>query len=271
MDPLANRKVILTGASSGIGEQMAYLLAQRHCQLRLVARNEAKLEKVCSAIRERYGTPCDFFVCDLANSADVDQLIRVCPETDILINNAGFSHYGFFDKTPYDRTERLIDTNVTALCRLCYHYLQGMQRHRFGRILNVASTAALTPVPYMAVYGAAKAFVVHFSRSLALEVDSKNLSVSCLLPGPTATDFWKVSGADAKVAGKTKHFASPQEVARFGIQLMEAGQPYGIFGWDNRLKAFLKRLLPDSWVAAFMRKHMTHASLFREADGFPKE
>ena len=123
----------------------------------------------------------------------------------------------------------------------------------------------------MSVYAAAKAFVFNFSESLALEISEKNISVSCLLPGPTATNFWQTAGADAKVSGKMKSFASPQDVAAFGIQLMELGKPYGIPGWDNKLKAFLKRLLPDCLLGTFMRKHMTHPSLFQETDDSSKK
>ena len=261
METTKKKKALVTGASSGIGEHMARLLAQKGYDFILVARSEQKLRKITHELEKEFDASCSYFVCDLSRESDVERLIKAYPETDLLINNAGSGSYGFYHKAPWQRVKDMIMVNAVAACRLCHQYLPGMLARDSGKILNVASTAGLGPLPFMATYAATKAFLIEFSESLALEARGKNVTVSCLLPGPTGTDFWYVSGAAAKVQKAVKRYAHPKAVARFGVQLMEEGRIAGIPGWNNKLKASLRHYMPRKMWGCLIKKHMAHQSL----------
>lgn len=258
------KRVLLTGASSGIGEQMARLLAQKNYSLIIVARNEDKLKKITEDIGNSNRAKCEYFVCDLSKESEIKRLIKTYPETDLLINNAGFANYGFYYKLPWDREKDMIMVNVVAPCRLCHHYLQGMIARDWGKILNVASIAGLSSAPFMSTYAATKAFLIQFSKSLALELKGKKVTVSCLLPGPTATNFWQVAKCASKIEGVIKRYIDPREVAEFGIRLMEDGKISGIPGWKNKLKNMIKHCMPEKIWSYMIRKHMIHKSLYKD-------
>jgi hypothetical protein len=259
-----NRSVILTGATGGIGEHMARILAERDYKLILVARNRGKIEKLAKEIERGRGIGCDYFVCDLSKEGEIEKLIGAYPETDVLINNAGFSSYGFFNRSPWEVERDMLMVNVFAPLRLCHHYIKGMMTRNYGRILNVASTAGMYPAPFFSSYAGTKAFVIQFSKSLALELKKYNVSVSTLLPGPTATNFWQVAHMAAKVENSFKHFDNPRDVAEFGINLMEKCKICGIAGWKNRGKEILKRFMPEKVWCYLVRKHMDHPSLYED-------
>lgn len=257
-----NKKALLTGASGGIGEEMAKILAQKGYDLILVARNAEKLKNIAENIKRiNNKIKCEYFTCDLSKDAEVTKLITAYPEADILINNAGFGNYGVFHNQPWERECEMIMVNVAALARLCHHYIHGMVLRGYGRVLNVASTAGLFPIPFCATYAATKAFVVQFSKSLSAELKGTGVTVSCLLPGPTATEFWYSSNMSSKVKKAIKNYRSPREVAEFGINLMEKGKIAGVPGWSDRLKQVIKRYMPEKILLYIMRKHMIHPSL----------
>ena len=256
-----NKRALVTGATGGIGEQMARLLAIKAYDLILVARNEHKLEKISSEISATTRIACDYFVCDLSKEAEIEKLISAHPETDVLINNAGFARYGSFHLSPWETERAMMMVNVYALFRLCHHYLRGMMGRNSGRILNVASTAGLHAAPFFSTYAGTKAFVIQFSKSLALELQGYNVSVSTLLPGPTATNFWEVAQTAAKVEKRFKSFDSPREVAEFGIRLIEKNKIAGIPGWKNKVKSIIKHYMPETVWFYTIRRHMLHPSL----------
>jgi uncharacterized protein len=256
------RRVLLTGASGGIGEQMARILAGRGYDLVLVARNEGKLREIIEEVKRNIGMRCEYFICDLSKEAEIERLIHTYPETDLLINNAGFGSYGLFSRSPWETERDMVMVNVYALMKLCHHYVKGMIARNYGRILNVASTAGMYPSPFVSTYAVTKAFVIQFSKSLAIELKGYNVSVSMLLPGPTATNFWEVANMSKKVEKSFRHFDSPREVAKFGINLMEQGKIAGVPGWKNRVKKIIKHYLPENVWCFIVRRHMDHQSLY---------
>lgn len=257
-----SRKALVTGASGGIGEHLCGELARRGYSLVLVARRKDKLEELAGKLRRENNIGCEYFVCDLSKEAEVEELIKTYPDIDVLINNAGFGMYGFFQDMPWPRTRELLAVNILSPLRLAHHYLPGMINRRYGRILNVASTAGLRATPFLSAYCGTKAFMVQFSKSLALEMNDKNVRISCLLPGPTATGIWETANAGEKVKDTIASFDDPRDVASFGIDLMESGLISGIPGLRNKIKQLIKSLLPEKiWFYA-IKRHMTHSSLF---------
>lgn len=253
--------VILTGASSGIGKEMAHILANKGYSLVLIARSKDRLKKITEIVKTKSNAECEYFVCDISKEEDLEKLIQAYPDTDILINNAGYSMYGFYEKMEWSRQKDMIVVNALAPARLSHHYLQGMIKRNYGKILNVASTAGSYPTPFMSAYAAAKAFLIHLSEALALELKRKNITISCLLPGPTATDFWEVASAAKKVEKAIIGYDSAKQVAEFGIRLMEKGGLSGTPGWENKLKQIIKILMPKKVRMNAIRKHMIHKSL----------
>ncbi|MFA5323385.1 MAG: SDR family oxidoreductase [Smithella sp.] len=257
-----NKRALVTGASSGIGKHLSEELAKKGYSLILVARRGKNLKEQTERIRQDFHADCEYFVCDLSSEAEVENLIKTYPDVDVLINNAGFGMYGFFHEMPWSRTRELIGVNVLAPVRLAHHYLPGMISRRRGKILNVASVAGLRATPFSSSYCGAKALMIQFSKSLALEINDKNVQVSCLLPGLTKTEFWKVSGAQEKVSQYIGGFDDPGDVAVFGINMMEKGMVSGIPGLKNKVKELMKNLLPEKIWYYLIKKHMTHSSVF---------
>ncbi|GAB4353645.1 MAG: SDR family oxidoreductase [Candidatus Abyssubacteria bacterium] len=255
------RRALITGASSGIGEEMARILAKDGYQLMLVSRNGAKLARLAEEMESS-----SYFVCDLSKESEVERLVQAHPETDVLVNNAGFAAYGQYHVLGWERQRDMIMVNVVALSRLCHHYLKGMLERDCGKILNVASTAGQAPAPYFSTYVGTKAFVIQFSKSLALETQKTNVTVSCLLPGPTATEFWRSADMIEKVREAMVSYQSPREVAQFGIRLMNKGGVSGVPGWTNKLKGIVRHYLPDRIWGRLVTNHMTHESLYRDRD-----
>lgn len=257
-----NKRALVTGSSSGIGKHLSEELAKKGYALILVARREENLKELAEKIRHEFHTACEYYVCDLSHEAEVESLIKTYPDVDVLINNAGFGMYGFFHEMPWSRTRELIGVNVLSPVRLAHHYLPGMIKRGGGKILNVASVAGMRATPYFSSYCGAKAFMIQFSKSLALEVNDENVHVCCLLPGTTATEFWQISGMQEKVSQRIGGFDDPKDVAVFGIQMMEQGMISGVPGLKNKAKEFMKRMLPERIWLYLIKKHMTHPSLF---------
>lgn len=255
------RIVVLTGASSGIGAEMARLLAARGDRLILVARRRERLQALADELNQSFPESCTAFPADLGREDDLERLIAAHPRADVLINNAGSALYGYFQELDWEKTRDMTMVNVFAPLRLCHHYLVGMRARNSGRILNVASTAGSFATPFFSAYTAGKSFVILLSKSLALELKGTPITVSCLLPGPTVTEFWQAAAMEAKVAANLKKFDDPRAVAAYGLELMEKGRPFGIPGWGNRVKQFIKQCLPEPLWNRMIYDHMMHPSL----------
>jgi short-subunit dehydrogenase len=243
------KTALVTGASSGIGETFAHVLAARGMNLLLVARSIDKLQALASELSKRHGVQVHAVPVDLSQPAAAATLRattdRVGLDIDLLVNNAGFGTYGAFETQSATREREEIDLNCGALVDLTHAYVPDMLRRGAGGVINVSSTAGFQPVPFMAVYGATKAFVLSFSEALAEEVRTRGVHVVALCPGPTETAFFHVAGNGARLPSRR----TSEQVVATGLAALEAGRCVAIDGFGNALMAFSTRLVPRALVA----------------------
>lgn len=248
--------VLITGASSGIGLELARLFAADKSHLVLVARNAAKLEQLAQELRKQHGVDVHVVIQDLADprAASIingwldDRQIAI----DTLVNNAGFGAIGRFLELPLDRQLEMIQVNVTALVHLTRLLLPGMIERRRGAILNVGSTAGFQPGPYHAIYFATKAFVVSFTEALAEELARTPIKVTCLAPGITATGFTQAAQADDTILFRSS-MMDAATVARAGYRGLRAGKLLIVPGVSNKLGIFANRVFPRIVVRKFVK------------------
>lgn len=257
------KTALITGASSGIGLELAKIHAQKGGNLVLVARNKEKLKQLKAEWEEKYSIEVHVLKKDLseANAAqrvyDFTQKEKL--KIDYLINNAGFGNYGLFQETQWQKEEKMIQLNITALTQLCKLYLKDMVKVKSGKIMNIASTAAFQPGPMMAVYFATKSYVLHFSEAIGAELKSSGVSVTALCPGPTASGFQSTAAMEESGAVKGKQLPTAKEVAEYGYQAMLKGAPVAIHKLSNRALVQLTRFFPRKWVTAITQKVMKKA------------
>lgn len=241
--PMLRKTALITGASGGIGLDLAVLAARDGFDCVLVARNEKKLKELQQVLEKRYQIKVYVFAADLSLSDSVDRLVQYLEEqeltVDLLFNNAGFATSGRFAEIDPTEDINSIQVNVVALTDLTKRLLPGMVERGFGRILNVASVAAFMPGPYMSVYYATKAYVLSFSEALATEVDGSGVSVTCLCPGPTDTNFFDRANITLPFKSMPSHL-----VAFAGYRGMLKGRRVVVPGASNRAMVSLSRLLP---------------------------
>ena len=243
---------LITGASSGIGWDLAQLMAPDF-DLIITARNQKKLEELASQLQSAYGARVHVIPADLARPQASQEIFaeiaRRGLQVDVLVNNAGFGSYGAFKSTSLQDELEMLQVNVTAVTHLTKLALPGMLERKRGRILNVASTAGFQPGPLMAVYYATKAFVISFSEAIANELKGSGVTVTCLCPGPTATEF----AARANME-KSRLFMlgrmSSHDVARAGYKGMLRGKRLVIPGLMNKLVMQSVRFTPRKMVTA---------------------
>lgn len=251
---------LITGASKGIGFELAKIHASKGGDLVLTARNEEELLKIKTQFEKEYSVKIWVIAKDLsiegASQSLFDEVKQRQIDVDILINNAGFGDYGFFCNTDWERYRQMLDLNIIALTQLCHLFLSDWKGRKQGKILNVASTAAFQPGPKMAVYFATKAFVLSLSQAIRQEVKKDRISVTALCPGPTATFFMEDSQMKASGMVKGKKLPSAKDVAIYGYRAMLKGKPVAIHGTMNRIIANLSRFLPRSWVVSSVDKIM---------------
>ncbi len=233
-------KAIVTGASSGIGKDIAKYLASKNIDLVLVARRENELNKLKE---ELSNTKVDIqiYPCDLKNLDECKKIPQLFNDVDILINNAGFGDAGEFIKTNLDKELDMIDVNIKALHILFKEYLKLFVSKNSGHILNVASVAGFQPGPKMATYYATKAYVLNLSEAVSYELkkSKSKVSISVLCPGPVATEFNKV----ANVKFKIKEMLS-SKVAKIGIDKMFKNKVLILPGFKTKLGVFFERFVP---------------------------
>lgn len=234
-------KALITGASSGIGREMAIYLDKKGIDLVLVARDQAKLEEVQKEIKGKAQIIC----MDLADAQNCVNLYRNVKDVDILINNAGFGLFGEFTNTDLITELNMINLNVYAVHTLSKLYLQDMCEKNSGYILNVASIAGFMPGPHMATYHATKAYVLKLTQGIYEEIKKRNLNVkiSAICPGPIETPFLD----RANVKFKTK-VMTPQYVAKYAIDNMFKGKYMIIPGGNNKLIRILSKIVPDKII-----------------------
>ena len=248
---------LITGASGGIGYELAKLFAKDHYNLVLVARSSDKLNQVASQLRQQFGLNVEAMALDLAEDQSVKMLFEHLKgeklEVDVLVNNAGFGVFGEFAEMPEEEILGQVQLNVVALTHLTRLFLPAMIERRQGKIMNVASTAAFQPGPLMAVYYATKAYVLSFSEALANEVAGTGVVVSCFCPGATDTGFQKRAGIENSRLFKKIGAMNVETVARDGYRGLMAGKTLVISGTRNWLVAESVRLAPRKWVTAMSR------------------
>jgi uncharacterized protein len=248
--------VLITGASSGIGLELARLFSSANHRLVLTARSVDSLNQLAGELRS-HGTSIDVVPADLSMETGAANLVAELDRrdvgVDILINNAGFGTHGRFWENDLDQERALLQVNVIALVTLTRLLLPGMIARGRGRILNVASTAAFVPGPLMANYYASKAYVLSFSEALANELKGTGVTMTALCPGPTATNFQARAGmAQSRLAAVAG--LSAAEVAKVGYDAMMAGKRIAIPGVKNRLIVALSRFTPRVMLSAFVRR-----------------
>jgi len=247
--------VLITGASGGIGYELAKLFARDHHNLVLVARSADKLAQVATELQAQ-GVTVKTIALDLATPPAskflFEQLQREGIAIDILVNNAGFGAYGEFAQMPEGEILGQIDLNITALTALTRLFLPSMIARRSGRIMNVASTAAFQPGPLMAVYYATKAYVLSFSEAIANELRHSGVTVTCFCPGATHTGFAKRAGVESSRLFKVSAM-SADKVALDGYRAVMEGRTLAISGAHNWLVAQSTRFAPRKMVTAVSR------------------
>jgi uncharacterized protein len=250
-------RALVTGASSGIGADLARVLAEHGHDLVLVARTQAKLEALGAELSGRYGVRAEVLVADLGDPAGprrVDETLRERSlQIDLLVNNAGIGVHGPFAENDPQALLRLLQVNVIALTELSRLLLPGMLARRSGRVLNVASTAAFVPGPFMAAYYASKAYVLSLSVALENELAGSGVSVTALCPGPTRTNFSEAAGIARTRLFRAGGVMGSMEVARAGYAGMQAGKSIVVAGVRNRLIAGSSGLAPRSLTARIAR------------------
>lgn len=239
------KTALITGASSGIGEVFARALAGRGMNLLLVARSEDKLNALAGELGRQHGIRAEVIAADLSDTTSPEHIYAETQKrglnVDLLVNNAGFATHGAFEATSGERQHEEIMVNVTALVDLTHLFLSAMLARGDGGVINVASTAGFLPLPYMAVYGATKAFVLSFSEALWGEYQHRGVRVLALCPGATDTAFFEVVGTNQASVGRR---ASPQAVVEAGLRAFEQGRLNTIPGAMNVVTANLPRILP---------------------------
>lgn len=250
------KTALITGASGGIGYELAKLFARDKHSLVLVARNHAQLEKVAAECRTLGAPQVTVLPKDLAELEAPDEIFaeteRRKIRIDFLVNNAGFGERGPFLKTNLDNELEMVQVNIVALMHLTKLYLPGMVQRRFGRVMQVASTAAFQPGPFMAVYYATKAFVLSFSEATFEELRGTGVTVTALCPGATTTKFAQRAGMLNSKLFKMRVMAA-QPVAEIGYRGFMQGKPLVVTGLRNRLMAFSIRLGPRALVRKIVR------------------
>jgi uncharacterized protein len=249
---------LITGASNGIGLELAKVHASKGDNLVLVARNKSKLDELKVELEKQYKVSVYTIGKDLAapNAAqDVyDETIKQKIQIDYLINNAGFGDFGMFVETDWNKELQMINLNITTLTQFTKLYLQDMVKRRSGKIMNVASTAAFQSGPTMSVYYATKAYVLSFSEAIDNEVSGQGVTVTTLCPGATESGFQAAAAMEESALVKGKKLPTSKEVAEYGYKAMMKGKTVAIHGFMNYILANSVRFMPRAMVVKVTRQ-----------------
>lgn len=243
---------LVTGASSGIGRELARCAARDGYGVILAARSRDRLEELSDALSDRHGVKAVVIESDLSQHGAAEALWRNANDgrrVDVLVNNAGLGRYGRFADGGWDREREVLDVNLLAFTELAKRAASDMVARGYGRILNVGSTAGFMPGPGMAVYSATKAYVLSLSEAMAQEMRDRGVTVTVLCPGPTRTGFVDSARMERSRLVRYGHMPAPRAVAEEGWIAMRAGRRVTVTGLQNRLFAFGTRILPRRVVS----------------------
>lgn len=254
------KTTLITGASSGIGLELARVFARNRHDLVLVARSRERLEQLAGELREQHGVDARVIVKDLSVPASpqeiFDELQRDGVQVEVLVNNAGIQEYGPFLETDLQKELQLIQVNLTSLTHLTKLFLPGMVERGHGRIMNLGSTGSFVPGPLNAVYCATKAYVLSFSEAIAEELVGTGVDVTALCPGATATEFAQRAGIE-DVRLFRDDTMNAVDVAEIGYRALMKGRRVVVTGLQNQLMVFSIRFAPRSMVAAISKRLMS--------------
>ena len=252
-----SKSALITGSSNGIGYELAKINAENGNDLVLVSRNRCKLDVLKGTLVKLHGINVYIIEKDLSSAGAArevyDELQSQNIIVDYLVNNAGFGDIGLFAESDWNKQERMINLNVTALTHLTRLFLPGMIDRGSGKILNVASTASFQPGPTMSVYFATKAYVLSFSEAVNNEVRKMGITVTALCPGSTDSGFHAAAAGDERHVRERK-LPSAREVAEYGYKSMMKGKAVAIPGFKNTIMATTVRFIPRSLVVKAARK-----------------
>lgn len=249
---------LVTGASNGIGLELAKIHASKGGDLVLVARNKSKLDELKNELEKEFKVNVYTIGKDLSasNAAQevYDETTKQNIQIDILINNAGFGDFGLFAETDWNKESEMINLNIATLTLFTKLYLQDMVKKGSGKIMNLASTASFQPGPMMAVYFATKAYVLSFSEAISNEVSNKGVTVTALCPGPTTSGFQAAASMENSKLFSNKNLPTSKEVAIYGYNAMMKGKTVAIHGIMNKILATSLRFAPRAIVLKISRK-----------------
>lgn len=238
---------LITGASSGIGEEFARQLAAKKHNLIIVARSEDKLRKLADELHQAHGIDIKVFGIDLMDPKSAEKLHQLCQDQNLtvnfLINDAGVGLIGKFDEFELQRIEEMINLNVLTLTKLTYLFLPQLKQNQ-GKIINLASQVAFSGSPYMSAYGATKAYVLNFTEAIRVEYEKEGLKIIALCPGPTYTRFFEKTQTSPKDIGFK--FRPPKDVIDEALSALDSNTAVPIVGWENKVMIFMMRFLPRS-------------------------
>ena len=239
-------KILITGASSGIGKDMAKVLNKEGNELILIAKNKEKLEKVKEELEKTNNAKIEIISKDISKEENCIEIYEQNKDIDILINNAGFGDCGNFTKTSLEKEINMINTNIIAYHILTKLYLKAMKEKNSGKILNVASIAGFMPGPLMATYYATKAYVVRLSEAIREELkkEKSKVQISILAPGPVNTNFNNVANVKFHMRE-----ANSMQVAKYAIKKLEKGKFYIIPGLDIKIAKIAVKLFPTTLIS----------------------
>ena len=253
---------LITGATEGIGYELAKLFAGDGYNLVIVARHADQLDKTAAELRQ-HGVAVIAIAKDLFNR---DEAFALCEEVqlkniqvDVLVNNAGQGVYGLFKDTEVERELAIVDLNIAATIILTKHFAKEMIARNTGKILNLASIASKTPGPWQSVYHGTKAFVYSFSEAIRYELKDHNIVVTALLPGATDTDFFNKADMQESAIVQESSLADPADVAKDGYEALMSGKDKVISGFKNKAMIGMSNIMPDTAVAAMMDRQQRPA------------
>lgn len=254
--------VLITGASGGIGLDLAEIFAKDRYDLVLVARNKVRLKQAADDLTSRYGVGVNVYSFDLAKPESPAELYHVIKKkairVDILVNNAGFGNNGFFLDNDLKSEIELIQLNISCLVQLTHLFSKDMVANKKGKILNIASTAAFQPGPFMANYCASKAYVLSFSEAIHEELKDRGVVVTTLCPGPTRTAFFKRANMDNIALIKdSSMIMDSKKVAKIGYDALMKGKPVVVAGFMNRLLVKIIKFSPGFLVRRIAKSLLT--------------
>ena len=250
------KTALVTGAASGLGFELALLLAKDGCKLILVDIDSENLAKVKAELERDFKIEVTTLAKDLSlpNIAQdiMDDLNN--PRIDVLINNAGFGLFGSFADTDWERESAMLHVHIMTATHLTKLVLDGMVKRGSGKILNMSSLAAFQPGPLMSIYYASKGYMLSFSEAISNELKGSGVTVTALCPGPTRTAFQETVSEDSKENKIKFNMANAKEVATYGYKAMLKGKTYAIPGFFNKFLATLPRFMPRNIAASVVRK-----------------